>query len=375
MRPFRLATFQAKRDFRWAVTLILLILEITAWVLLIGVPWNFGLDFARPICETGKAKHWIDPFYPTSMAGWKSDYDATALEVLILISHLVIAIAVPIASMARRGGGGETAGRTRTGQGELTGFTGVAVSSLRSAWWFTLLTAGGIVFFVGQAVAGFRFGLAWSDGVSKGEFNETLLGAMLYDHINAMLYMTITVGLAAGSIVGRWLLAGLSCTSFTIFLLWMFITIGAFVPPFFVSTYWVFFDFDESQGQKDCAATFGTSGDYEFARVACDVRAGTYIAGIILILIAALGPIVIGLIDYSRVACMPRRRAWVDMPDYWKDLVEPANPKYSTFSHVGSSELQPLTTPVHAIGQGFRSATTPHFNYDNLLKEPMELRR
>jgi hypothetical protein len=115
-----------------------------------------------------------------------------------------------------------------------------------------------------------------------------------------------------GSIIGRWLLAGLSCTSFTIFLIWVLLTVGAFIPPFFVSTYWVFFSFEDSQGQKDCKAIFGDT-DFLFARTACDIQAGTYIAAIILILLASLGPVVIGLWDYSRVVCLPRRRAWVDM--------------------------------------------------------------
>ena len=34
-----LATFQAKRSFRWAIALILIILEVVLWVLLIGLPW------------------------------------------------------------------------------------------------------------------------------------------------------------------------------------------------------------------------------------------------------------------------------------------------------------------------------------------------
>ena len=308
-----LATFQAKRDLRWAIAIILILFEIVAWFVLIGVPWHFGLHFTRPICESGKAEHWIDPFHPTSLGGWKTDYDAFALEVIIMASHILIAVAVPIASLAQRSGG-QAAGRDRTGQGNLTGFTGVAVGSLRSSWWFSLLAVGGLVFFIGQAIAAFRFGVAWAQGVTKNEFNEVALGALLYDHVNAILYMTLTVGLALASIIGRWMLAGLSCTSFTIFFVWVLLTVGAFIPPFFVSTYWVFWSFDDSQGQKDCEATFGTSGDYEFARVACDIRTGTYIAGIILLLVAALGPTTVGLFDFARVACLPRRRAWVDMP-------------------------------------------------------------
>jgi len=314
-----LATFQAKRNFRFAVALLLLLLEILFWVLLIGVPWGFGLTFKRPICETGDSSHWITPFHSTSKGGWKLDYDAFSLEVLVLAAHLLILVAVPISNLAQRGGG-EEGRRERTGQGNLEGYTGVAVGS------FVL------VFYTGQAVALFRFGVAWAEGVGIDKHNEVALGTMLYDHVSAVLYMSMTVGLTLGWIIGRWLLAGLSCTSFTIFLIWVLFALGAFIPPFFVSTYWVFFSFEGSKGQEDCQAIFGDSDDFLFARTACDVRAGTYIAGIILLLIAALGPIFIGLWDYSRVVCLPRRRAWVNVPDYWRKLVEPANPKFRTFS-------------------------------------------
>lgn len=357
---------------QWAIALILLMLEILLWVLLIGIPWNFSMNFPRPICETGEADHWLAPFHPTTMAGWKLDYDALTLEVLVLASHLIIAIAVPIAAMERRGGGESAGKRERTGTGNLQGYTGVAVGSLRTAWWFAILSVGALVFYVGQAVAGFRFGVAWAEGVGMGKHNEIALGAMLHDHMNAVIYMSLTVGLTLGSIVGRWLLAGLSCTSFTIFLIWVLFTIGGFIPPFFVSTYWVFFSFEDSQGQKDCQSVFGDSDDFLFARTACDIRAGTYIAGIILLLAAALGPILIGLIDYARVVCLPRRRAWVDMPDYWQRLVDPANPKFRTFANAGGddglSAVQPLKM---ATGNaGFRSNSTDFFNYSTRLTVP-----
>lgn len=364
----RLATFQAKRDFRGAIATILILFEVVLWVLLLGVPWHFGLNFPRPICEAGKASHWISPFHPTSLGGWKSDYDAFALEIVVMASHALIAVAVPISGLAQRGGGDGGGGRSRTGQGGgLAGFTGVAVGSLRSSWWFTLLSVGGLVFYVGQAVAAFRFGVAWAQGVSKNEFNEVALGAMLYDHINAILYMSLTIGLALGSIIGRWLLAGLSCTSFTIFLIWVLLTIGAFIPPFFVSTYWVFWSFEDSQGQKDCAAVFGDSADYQFARIACDVRAGTYIAAIILLLVAVLGPIGIGLVDYARVACLPRRRAWVDMPDYWRSLVQPKNPRFQTLARAGDDFATEPLNAQHATGNGFRSDHTEFFNFNTRL--------
>jgi len=355
-----LATFQAKRNFRWAVAIMLLLVETLLWVLLIGVPWRFGLHFSRPICEQGAAKHWISRFYPTTLGGWKSDYDAFALEIIIMASHALIAIAVPIASRARFRAGGSRR-RERVGTSDLGGFTGVAVGSLRSTWWFTLLSVGSLVFYVGQAVAAFRFGVAWAQGVSKNEFNEIALGSMLYNHVNAVLYMSLTIGLALGSIVGRWLLAGLSCTSFTIFLVWVLLTVGAFIPPFFVSTYWVFFSFEGSQGQKDCQSTFGDSDEYAFARTACDIRAGTYIVGIILIVAAALGPIFIGLVDYSRVACLPRRRAWVSMPNYLRSVVYPSNPRFRTFASAGGGLVM---VPLQMKSNGFRSEHTAFFNFN-----------
>ena len=362
-----LATFQAKRNFRWAIAIILILFEILLWVLLIGVPWGWGLDFKRPICETKDADHWITPFHATTKAGWKLDYDAFSLEVLVLAAHLFVLVAVPISELAQRGGSAQGR-RERTGQGNLEGFTGVAVGSLRSAWWFALLAVGGLVFYIGQSVALFRFGVAWAEGVAANKHNEVAVGTMLYDHVNAVLYMSLTVGLALGSIIGRWLLAGLSCTSFTIFLIWVLLTVGAFIPPFFVSTYWVFFSFEDSAGQKDCQSLFGDSDDFAFARAACDVRAATYISAIILILVAALGPVFVGLWDYSRVVCLPRRRAWIDMPDYWRRLVEPANQKFRTFAPAPGAANVPLMAQQSTNAK----AQSDFFKFSTRLTVPSE---
>jgi len=301
------------------------------------------MNFKRPVCELDATKHWISPFHATTHGGWKLDYDSLVLEIIVIASHIFCLFAVPISEMAKRGGGGGNGGkRPRTGQGDLEGFTGVAVGSLRSSWWFALLSVGGLVFYIGQAVALFRFGIAWAEGVTMDRHNEVAVGTMLYDHVNAVLYMSLTIGLALGSIIGRWLLAGLSCTSFTIFLIWCMLTIGAFIPPFFVSTYWVFFSFEGSKGQKDCKSIFGDT-EFLFARTACDIQAGTYIAAIILILTASLGPVVIGLWDYSRVVCLPRRRAWVDMcvtksePEFHSSPLQPTATQNSTLNptHTG----------------------------------------
>lgn len=357
--PTRLSTFQAKRDFRWAIAIIILILEALLWVVAIGAPWGFGFDMPRPVCEPGDAQHWLKPFFATTVGGWKLDWDATVLDAMILGSHILVAVALPISEMAERGGSGNEGARDRVGASNVEGYTGVAVGSLRSAWWFGALSVGGLVFYVGQAVAAFRFGIAWAEGVTMGKHDEAVIGAMLYDHVNAILYLSITIGLTLGSVVGRWLLAGLSCTSFTIFLFWVLLTLGGFIPPFFVSSYWMFTSFDDSQGQKDCKAIFGDSDDFMFARTACDVRAATYIAGICLLLVAVVGPIVIGLVDYARVVCLPRRRAWVSAPAYWRNLVAPQNPRYATLGKAGDE-----TVPLTIRPNGNPGATTGFFHFD-----------
>jgi len=355
-----LATFKAKRNLRWAISILLIMLEVLLWVLLVGVPWNFAMGLPRPVCEQGKASHWTTPWFETTDSGWKLDWDAFVLDIMIIVSHVVIAVAVPIAGLAKRGGGSASAGsRDRTGGVQVEGYTGVAVGSLRSSWWFAALSLGGLIFYVGQAIAAFRFGVAWADGVAADKHIESVVGSMLASHVDAILYLSLTIGLGLGSVVGRWMLAGLSCTSFTIFLIWVLITLGGLIPPFFVSSYWTFSSFEGSKGQQDCAAIFGDSNEFLFARTACDIRAATYIAGIALILVAVLGPVFTGLIDYTRVVCLPRRRAWVAMPKYWRDLVAPQNPRYQTQAQAGD-ELVPL----RATG-----ATTSFFNFQTKISE------
>ena len=101
--------------------------------------------------------------------------------------------------------------------------------------------------------------------------------------------------------------------------------------------------------------------------MACDVRAGTYIAAIILLIVAALGPIGIGLVDYARVVCLPRRKAWVDMPAYWRQLVQPANPRFQTFARAGAG-ADSIVAPLNAQhATGYRSGHTAFFNYNTRL--------
>jgi len=362
-----LATFKAKRNLRWAVAILLIVLETVAYLLLIGVPWFFARDFPRPICETGKPQHWIGPFSLETMGGWKKDIDAFYLEVLVVASHILILVVLPILSRVGTGGGsgGGDTGRDRTsGEGGDVGYTGVAVESLRTGWWLTALVLGGIALYLGTAVAEFRFGYAWAEGVVHNRFDEVALGGMIADSIDALLYLSITVGLTLGSVVTRWLLSGLSCTSFTIFVFWIIFALAAFIPPFFVSAYYVFWSFEGSKGQENCQAIFGDSSDYLFARTACDVQAGTYIAGIILLLVAVAGPIVLGLVGYFQVLRKSRRRSWVSLPADSQDLTFPRDPRYATELKVGGGDSEV---------RGYRSNHTNFFNFESkLLKLPQE---
>ena len=97
-----------------------------------------------------------------------------------MICHVTTAIVVPISTLFQRGGGRQGQ-RDRTGAGNLTGYTGVAVGSLRSAWWFTALCLGALSIYLGQAIAAFKFGWSWAEGVSQEKFNEVALGAMVID--------------------------------------------------------------------------------------------------------------------------------------------------------------------------------------------------
>ena len=336
----------------------MLILETVTYLLLIGVPWFFARDFPRPICETGKPKHWITPFTDDTMGGWKRDIDAFYLEITVLLSHFLILISLPIlARIGNRGSRGGDTGRDRTtGEGSNVGYTGVAVESLRTGWWLSALVLGGVSIYLGTAVAEFRFGYAWAEGVVHNRFDEVALGTMISDSIDALLYLSITVGLTLGSVVTRWLLSGLSCTSFTIFIFWIIFAIAAFIPPLFVSTYYVFWSFEDAKGQENCQAIFGDDKDYLFARTACDVQAGTYIAGIILLIVAVAGPITLGLISYFKVLRKSRRRSWVRLPDDSSDITFPRDADYATELKAGDV-------------RGYRSNHTSFFNFETKLSQ------
>ena len=365
-----LATFKSKRNLRWAVASLLVIVEVVLYVLLIGVPWMFGMNFPRPICETGGAEHWIGPFTEETNGGWKKDYDAFYLEIMTLGSHILILIIPPILSRISmiRGNGGGATGRSRTtGEGGDVGFTGVATESLRTGWWLSALVLGGIVLYLGTAVAEFRYGFAWAEGVIHNRFDEVALGSMIIDSIDALLYLSITIGLTLGSIVTRWLLSGLSCTSFTIFIFWVIFAVSAFIPPFFVSTYYVFFAFEESKGQENCQSIFGDSSDYLFARTACDVQGATYIAGIILLIVAVGGPIVLGLYSYVTVLRKSRRRAWVALPEATSEFT--FERQLETTARTNANNPSKFNgTSNNEVTHGYRSKHTEFFNFPSQLE-------
>ena len=113
-----LATFQAKRDFRFTLALILILLEIILWVLLVGLPWGFGINFGRPICEATKSYWLFGPVWAEAAGGWKSDWASSLLEYVVMISHIIVLVAVPISTLFKRGGG-RSGQRERKGAGEL----------------------------------------------------------------------------------------------------------------------------------------------------------------------------------------------------------------------------------------------------------------
>jgi hypothetical protein len=348
-----IATFQAKRNFRWAIGTLLLLVEIVVWALLDGVPWNFGIDFfPRPICEAADKKtYFLAPFHAVAEGGWRTDYDATVISAIVMLTHLLILFVLPLAEGLVNRAVSRAGARDRVVAGNSDGYTGVTTRSLRSGIWFSLLAIGGLSIFLGQAVAAFRFGVAWAQGLVHSEFNTMAIGVMLYDHVNALLYLTMTIGFALASVVGRWMLAGLSCFSFTIFVFFCFLALASFVPAILVPSYWWSMEFEGSKGQIDCQEIFGDSNDYLFARTACDVRMMTYIVGIVLILCAILGTVVLGLLSYSQALFLSRRRSWIgNKGSYLRDLTREADGSTSSYAK------------VHTMGAKF-GTDTAFFNW------------
>ena len=112
------------------------------------------------------------------------------------------------------------------------------------------------------------------------------------------------------------------------------ITLFGFAPAFYFSSYWVFFSIGDDEGSRDCDVLFQDTdaNSYEFARVACVVRTWSYIVGIALIGVGALGPIVLGSLEFLPALCQPRLGAWLarsELPRQPRDL-------YSTVPVVGT---------------------------------------
>ena len=165
---------------------------------------GLGLHVQAAHCETGDAEHWI------ALCAHVQGRLEARLRCLLTRSHG--------ARLARTRHGVRSHLRARAARrfgtgpsrahrpGQLEGFTGVAVGSLLGVV-VCAARRGRPRVLHGQSVALFRFGVAWAEGVAANKHNELSIGAMLYDHVNAVLYLSITIGLALASIIGRWLLA------------------------------------------------------------------------------------------------------------------------------------------------------------------------
>lgn len=300
------ATSEASRQKRLQFGFLAFVSSLFMYILFIAGPWGIlEGKLPRPHCESGKPGHGFKTalFFEGTTGGWKADWDAQYFEAAAVIAQLVVLLLLPLSSVSilnscnrclRRNNGNRSRGFP-----VITGFVETSRRyRIAQSTFLPGVVIGGIIIIFGQAMAGARFGMAWAEGVvglsDRHEFNEVELSAQIFDQTLANIYATVAIGLVLGAAMQRYLINGVGCYSFGLFLLWVLFITAAVCLFILYHTVRPIFHLNDSVA--DCDTVFPDTG-YGFERLTCRIRWGTFLAGAGIILAVMLIMTVLGCID------------------------------------------------------------------------------
>jgi len=303
-----LATSKSSRQKRLAIGITAVFFSFLFYFVFIVLPWGFVYTvMPRPICEesaapgtlgsTGIAPDhnamWAE-WWQGSMGGWKSDWDATYYDLVVLILQLSVLLVLPFTTF----GYGkewnnfinpETQADRNTQNIVAEQITEVQNNKkyMEQQYYFIPpIIAGVAIMIIGQSVSGARFGMAWAEGVVAQEtdadgilvFNEVALSKTVYDQTVATAMIAASCGLLFSAILQRHLIGGVGCYSSLIFFLWVGLVV-LFAAPilYFASERSIL---SEDASSEDCAAFPRSS--HEFSNDLCVSRFWTFLVGFIL---------------------------------------------------------------------------------------------
>ena len=127
---------------------------------------------ARPFCEAGEPDHVNEWGFLGTTGGWKSDWDATWYEYMIIVIQIFVLfvegiVTAPFCGPCNRIGNRKTMAWPSNAASSTTAKFVTNKAAIRRffGWVMYPLVIGVVVLIAGQAVSGARFGMAWAEGV------------------------------------------------------------------------------------------------------------------------------------------------------------------------------------------------------------------
>ena len=167
------ATSKNSRKKRFAIGLLACISGWIFYAVFVIAPWGFIYTrMARPHCEAGEPDHVNEWGYLGTTGGWKSDWDATWYEYMIILIQVFVLFVEGIVTAPFCGPCNRIGNTNVDGMAVDRGIVDTAKFVTNKAAYRRLfkvliypLVIGVIVLIAGQAVSGARFGMAWAEGV------------------------------------------------------------------------------------------------------------------------------------------------------------------------------------------------------------------
>lgn len=246
------ATFFAKRSRRWAILFFLIFFTGTTLLVYVWLPWDFGHRLGRPDCEINKDENQLFRVVPGTRGGWRSDWDATILEILCLAWTIVALFLTPIARQIdpifKVFNSQEIPVSRQDSEVPSSSVARLATTTgAQQVWAIT----GTVILVAAYTISGSTFASAWTDAVmgkpvswtarrvsecaSRFEpplrfplHSELFLCRYVYTHALNGIFAMIAAGMTIAVIQGRWLIDGVGCSATLVVFVWILLAMVPF---------------------------------------------------------------------------------------------------------------------------------------------------
>lgn len=303
IRRMMLATTDAVRERRWVLLLLMWIVAVVFLSVFLWAPFGFGYRMGRPICETNEDADDMFRVVAGSRGGWKSDWTATANELMCAIWVFICLFLLPLARTTNgisNSGAGSSYAQDMGGVKPGTSvFAYRMLDSASTAQFVYIVSIGTVLMVSAFAIVGTVFGFAWIAATTQtdGGFSANVvadpslypglagyLSGLVWTTARDAMFVMIACGMAIAAVQGRWLIVSFGgcsaiCVPTMVWILMALLPIGLIFVTIGLEVFT-----DEYENSKECEVFDGG-----FNKASCVVKwIFLIIGGILITLILAL---------------------------------------------------------------------------------------